>query len=221
MGALQHADGRPSPSSPFPQAKAGSPWALERDPHVQNIQKQLYTLLRGFQRHCFAKTAHLPCHQGFQPVNNINPSHAQLILGQGVYLKACVSYTFPTQTYPNLSSLCAVSSLLHFGFCLRCCNANLFHVIRCRSRILLQTELVLLQCSVCLHKLHLYSHYKPHLALLCYWFADDLMADQRMDISSTMTDFMSPGSTDLISSSISTPGMDYTRKRKGSTTDYQ
>ncbi|TKS72954.1 Aryl hydrocarbon receptor nuclear translocator-like protein 1 [Collichthys lucidus] len=47
------------------------------------------------------------------------------------------------------------------------------------------------------------------------------MADQRMDISSTMTDFMSPGSTDLISSSISTPGMDYTRKRKGSTTDYQ
>uniref|UniRef100_A0AAQ5XWI0 Aryl hydrocarbon receptor nuclear translocator-like 1a n=1 Tax=Amphiprion ocellaris TaxID=80972 RepID=A0AAQ5XWI0_AMPOC len=41
----------------------------------------------------------------------------------------------------------------------------------------------------------------------------DLMADQRMDISSTMTDFMSPGS-------ISTPGMDYTRKRKGSTTDY-
>uniref|UniRef100_A0A7N8WP54 Basic helix-loop-helix ARNT like 1a n=1 Tax=Mastacembelus armatus TaxID=205130 RepID=A0A7N8WP54_9TELE len=47
------------------------------------------------------------------------------------------------------------------------------------------------------------------------------MADQRMDISSTMTDFMSPASTDLISSSISTPGMDYTRKRKGSTTDYQ
>uniref|UniRef100_A0A671VVQ7 Basic helix-loop-helix ARNT like 1a n=1 Tax=Sparus aurata TaxID=8175 RepID=A0A671VVQ7_SPAAU len=47
------------------------------------------------------------------------------------------------------------------------------------------------------------------------------MADQRMDISSTMTDFMSPGSTDLISSSISTPGMDYTRKRKGSSTDYQ
>uniref|UniRef100_A0A668U7G7 Uncharacterized protein n=1 Tax=Oreochromis aureus TaxID=47969 RepID=A0A668U7G7_OREAU len=46
------------------------------------------------------------------------------------------------------------------------------------------------------------------------------MADQRMDISSTMTDFMSPSSTDLISSSISTPGMDYTRKRKGSTTDY-
>uniref|UniRef100_A0A672Y2V8 Aryl hydrocarbon receptor nuclear translocator-like 1a n=1 Tax=Sphaeramia orbicularis TaxID=375764 RepID=A0A672Y2V8_9TELE len=40
------------------------------------------------------------------------------------------------------------------------------------------------------------------------------MADQRMDISSTMTDFMSPGP-------MSTPGMDYTRKRKGSTTDYQ
>ncbi|KAM6981073.1 basic helix-loop-helix ARNT-like protein 1 isoform 2-T2 [Aplochiton taeniatus] len=47
------------------------------------------------------------------------------------------------------------------------------------------------------------------------------MADQRMDISSTMNDFLSPGSTDLISSSISTPGMDYNRKRKGSSTDYQ
>uniref|UniRef100_A0A667ZP47 Basic helix-loop-helix ARNT like 1a n=1 Tax=Myripristis murdjan TaxID=586833 RepID=A0A667ZP47_9TELE len=46
------------------------------------------------------------------------------------------------------------------------------------------------------------------------------MADQRMDISSTMTDFMSPGSTDLISSSISAPSMDYNRKRKGSSTDY-
>uniref|UniRef100_A0A4W5MGW3 Basic helix-loop-helix ARNT like 1b n=1 Tax=Hucho hucho TaxID=62062 RepID=A0A4W5MGW3_9TELE len=46
------------------------------------------------------------------------------------------------------------------------------------------------------------------------------MADQRMDISSTMNEFMSPGSTDLISS-IGTPGMDYTRKRKSSTTDYQ
>ncbi|MEQ2157932.1 hypothetical protein GOODEAATRI_006916 [Goodea atripinnis] len=41
-----------------------------------------------------------------------------------------------------------------------------------------------------------------------------------MDISSTMTDFMSPSSTDLISSSISTPSMDYNRKRKGSSTDY-
>uniref|UniRef100_A0AAY4DVY2 Aryl hydrocarbon receptor nuclear translocator-like 1a n=1 Tax=Denticeps clupeoides TaxID=299321 RepID=A0AAY4DVY2_9TELE len=48
----------------------------------------------------------------------------------------------------------------------------------------------------------------------------DLMADQRMDISSTMNEFMSPSSTDLISSSMSTPGMDYTRKRKGSSTDY-
>uniref|UniRef100_A0A8C7RRN5 Basic helix-loop-helix ARNT like 1b n=1 Tax=Oncorhynchus mykiss TaxID=8022 RepID=A0A8C7RRN5_ONCMY len=46
------------------------------------------------------------------------------------------------------------------------------------------------------------------------------MADQRMDISSTMNEFLSPGSTDLISS-IGTPGMDYTRKRKSSTTDYQ
>uniref|UniRef100_A0A8B9H434 Aryl hydrocarbon receptor nuclear translocator-like 1a n=1 Tax=Astyanax mexicanus TaxID=7994 RepID=A0A8B9H434_ASTMX len=46
------------------------------------------------------------------------------------------------------------------------------------------------------------------------------MADQRMDISSTMNDFMSPSSTDLISSSVGTPGMDYTRKRKGSATEY-
>uniref|UniRef100_A0A672LQU4 Aryl hydrocarbon receptor nuclear translocator-like protein 1 n=1 Tax=Sinocyclocheilus grahami TaxID=75366 RepID=A0A672LQU4_SINGR len=47
------------------------------------------------------------------------------------------------------------------------------------------------------------------------------MADQRMDISSTMNEFMSPSSSDLISSSMGTPGMDYTRKRKGSITDYQ
>uniref|UniRef100_A0A8C5PVE1 Basic helix-loop-helix ARNT like 1 n=1 Tax=Leptobrachium leishanense TaxID=445787 RepID=A0A8C5PVE1_9ANUR len=46
-------------------------------------------------------------------------------------------------------------------------------------------------------------------------FLDDPMADQRMDISSTISDFMSPGSTDLISS-----GMDCNRKRKGSLTDY-
>ncbi|XP_071371887.1 basic helix-loop-helix ARNT like 1b [Centroberyx affinis] len=50
---------------------------------------------------------------------------------------------------------------------------------------------------------------------------DDLMADQRMDISSTMSEFMSPGSTSLISSSIGTASMDYTRKRKGSCTVYQ
>uniref|UniRef100_A0A673MKT8 Aryl hydrocarbon receptor nuclear translocator-like protein 1 n=1 Tax=Sinocyclocheilus rhinocerous TaxID=307959 RepID=A0A673MKT8_9TELE len=50
---------------------------------------------------------------------------------------------------------------------------------------------------------------------------DGLMADQRMDISSTMNEFMSPSSSDLISSSMGTPGMDYTRKRKGSITDYQ
>uniref|UniRef100_A0A8C7KSQ6 Basic helix-loop-helix ARNT like 1a n=1 Tax=Oncorhynchus kisutch TaxID=8019 RepID=A0A8C7KSQ6_ONCKI len=46
------------------------------------------------------------------------------------------------------------------------------------------------------------------------------MADQRMDITSTMNEFMSPSSSDLISSSVNTPGMDYTRKRKGSTSDY-
>ncbi|KAM9461108.1 basic helix-loop-helix ARNT like 1b [Clarias gariepinus] len=49
---------------------------------------------------------------------------------------------------------------------------------------------------------------------------DELMADQRMDISSTMNELMSPSSTDLISSSINMSSMDYTRKRKGST-DYQ
>nr|DBA17623.1 TPA: hypothetical protein GDO54_003042 [Pyxicephalus adspersus] len=47
------------------------------------------------------------------------------------------------------------------------------------------------------------------------------MADQRMDISSTMNDFMSPGPTDLITSSLSTGGMECNRKRKGSLTDYQ
>ncbi|KTG36709.1 hypothetical protein cypCar_00025815 [Cyprinus carpio] len=41
-----------------------------------------------------------------------------------------------------------------------------------------------------------------------------------MDISSTMNEFMSQSSADLISSSIGTTGMDYNRKRKGSTTEY-
>ncbi|MFT7814441.1 aryl hydrocarbon receptor nuclear translocator-like protein 1 isoform X3 [Arapaima gigas] len=49
---------------------------------------------------------------------------------------------------------------------------------------------------------------------------DELMADQRMDISSTMNEFMSPGSTDLISSTMNPSSMDYTRKRKGSSTDF-
>lgn len=47
------------------------------------------------------------------------------------------------------------------------------------------------------------------------------MADQRMDISSTISDFMSPGPTDLLSSSLGTSGVDCNRKRKGSATDYQ
>ncbi|XP_039196284.1 aryl hydrocarbon receptor nuclear translocator-like protein 1 isoform X1 [Crotalus tigris] len=47
------------------------------------------------------------------------------------------------------------------------------------------------------------------------------MADQRMDITSTISDFMSPGPTDLISSSLNSSGMDCNRKRKGSSTDYQ
>ncbi|XP_041447360.1 aryl hydrocarbon receptor nuclear translocator like S homeolog isoform X4 [Xenopus laevis] len=50
---------------------------------------------------------------------------------------------------------------------------------------------------------------------------DDPMADQRMDISSTMNDFMSPGSNDLISSSLGMGGIDCNRKRKGSLSDYQ
>ncbi|KAG5264180.1 hypothetical protein AALO_G00273050 [Alosa alosa] len=50
---------------------------------------------------------------------------------------------------------------------------------------------------------------------------EELMADQRMDISSTMSDFMSPGNADLISSSIGTTGLDYNRKRKNSSSDYQ
>uniref|UniRef100_A0A2K6L1Y3 Basic helix-loop-helix ARNT like 1 n=1 Tax=Rhinopithecus bieti TaxID=61621 RepID=A0A2K6L1Y3_RHIBE len=47
------------------------------------------------------------------------------------------------------------------------------------------------------------------------------MADQRMDISSTISDFMSPGPTDLLSGSLGTSGVDCNRKRKGSSTDYQ
>ncbi|XP_055069729.2 basic helix-loop-helix ARNT like 1b isoform X1 [Misgurnus anguillicaudatus] len=46
---------------------------------------------------------------------------------------------------------------------------------------------------------------------------DDLMADQRMDISSTMNEFLSADSTDLICSSM---GLDYNRKRKSSSTDF-
>lgn len=47
------------------------------------------------------------------------------------------------------------------------------------------------------------------------------MADQRMDISSTISDFMSPGTTDLLSSPLGTSSVDCNRKRKGSSTDYQ
>lgn len=47
------------------------------------------------------------------------------------------------------------------------------------------------------------------------------MADQRMDISSTISDFMSPGTTDLLSSPLGPGGTDCNRKRKGSSTDYQ
>ena len=47
------------------------------------------------------------------------------------------------------------------------------------------------------------------------------MADQSMDISSTISDFMSPGATDLLSSPLGPGGVDCNRKRKGSSTDYQ
>uniref|UniRef100_A0A2K5Q5E5 Aryl hydrocarbon receptor nuclear translocator like n=1 Tax=Cebus imitator TaxID=2715852 RepID=A0A2K5Q5E5_CEBIM len=46
------------------------------------------------------------------------------------------------------------------------------------------------------------------------------MADQRMNISSTISDFMSRGPTDLLSSSLGTSGVDCNCKRKGSFTDY-
>jgi len=57
--------------------------------------------------------------------------------------------------------------------------------------------------------------------VLCSLVLNNPMADQRMDISSTISDFMSPDPADLISSSLSTSGMDCNRKRKGSSTDYQ
>uniref|UniRef100_A0A8C5W3B0 Aryl hydrocarbon receptor nuclear translocator-like protein 1 n=1 Tax=Microcebus murinus TaxID=30608 RepID=A0A8C5W3B0_MICMU len=47
------------------------------------------------------------------------------------------------------------------------------------------------------------------------------MADQRMDISSTISDFMSSGPTDLLSSSLGTSSVDCNRRWKGSSTDYQ
>lgn len=47
------------------------------------------------------------------------------------------------------------------------------------------------------------------------------MADQNMDISSTINDFISTDPTGLISCSLGTGGMDFNRKRKGSSTDYQ
>ncbi|XP_069759424.1 basic helix-loop-helix ARNT-like protein 1 isoform X4 [Narcine bancroftii] len=47
------------------------------------------------------------------------------------------------------------------------------------------------------------------------------MADQNMDISSTINDFISTDTTGLISNSLATAGMDFSRKRKGSSTDYQ
>ncbi|MBN3291055.1 BMAL1 protein, partial [Polypterus senegalus] len=74
-----------------------------------------------------------------------------------------------------------------------------------------------LKCHV--HSCKLYTHLMNASFLL--FNSDNLMADQRMDISSTMNDFMSPGPTELITSTLNAQGMDYTRKRKGSSTDYQ
>lgn len=45
-------------------------------PHVANSQKRLL----------------IPCQQGFQSVNSINPSHAYLILGQHISLKVYLTY---------------------------------------------------------------------------------------------------------------------------------
>ncbi|XP_059832172.1 basic helix-loop-helix ARNT-like protein 1 isoform X1 [Hypanus sabinus] len=46
------------------------------------------------------------------------------------------------------------------------------------------------------------------------------MADQNMDISSTINDFISTDPTGLISGSLDTAAMDFNRKRKGSSTEY-
>uniref|UniRef100_UPI00398E8341 basic helix-loop-helix ARNT-like protein 1 isoform X1 n=1 Tax=Pristiophorus japonicus TaxID=55135 RepID=UPI00398E8341 len=51
--------------------------------------------------------------------------------------------------------------------------------------------------------------------------SDCPMADQNMDISSTINDFIATDPSGLISSSLGTAGMDFNRKRKGSSTDYQ
>ncbi|XP_072128968.1 basic helix-loop-helix ARNT like 1a isoform X2 [Mobula birostris] len=47
------------------------------------------------------------------------------------------------------------------------------------------------------------------------------MADQNMDISSTINDFISTDPTGLLSGSLGTAAMDFNRKRKGSSTEYQ
>ncbi|XP_078077423.1 basic helix-loop-helix ARNT-like protein 1 isoform X2 [Mustelus asterias] len=51
--------------------------------------------------------------------------------------------------------------------------------------------------------------------------SDRPMADQNMDISSTINDFISTDPSGLILSSLGTAGVDFNRKRKGSSTDYQ
>ncbi|XP_043561571.1 aryl hydrocarbon receptor nuclear translocator-like protein 1 isoform X3 [Chiloscyllium plagiosum] len=50
---------------------------------------------------------------------------------------------------------------------------------------------------------------------------DHPMADQNMDISSTINDFISSDPSGLILNSLGTASMDFNRKRKGSSTDYQ
>lgn len=73
--------------------------------------------------------------------------------------------------------------------------------------------------------IHVYLKYVNLCLLIVTFFfvatLDNPMADQRMDISSTISDFMSPDPAELISSSLSTSGVDCNRKRKGSSTDYQ
>lgn len=86
---------------PAPRPGPGSPRVLMTRPSVANIPNwsvdwTSVPLRRPLQ--ALARTARIPCHHGFQWVNNINPPCEQLILGQCVYLRAYGIYTVPSQT---------------------------------------------------------------------------------------------------------------------------
>ncbi|CAM9727105.1 unnamed protein product [Lampetra fluviatilis] len=49
---------------------------------------------------------------------------------------------------------------------------------------------------------------------------DEAMADQRMDISSTMSEFLAPGSSGLMPRTLNSAALDFNRKRRGSSPDY-